>query len=77
MIVVAFASMILLATGSWAVCSRARRAWRQQRAFRREVARGIARLEIMLQEREDRTGPQPGWHEGESGSTSAPNPPIA
>jgi hypothetical protein len=78
MVVVVVASMILVAAGSWTLCSRARRAWNQRRALGREAARGIARLEIMLQERADTAGPSPGRREGDTGSdTSASNPQIS
>jgi hypothetical protein len=76
MIVVVVASMILVAAGSWTLCSHAWRAWKGRRALRREAARGIARLEFMLQERADTAGPS--RREGDTGSgTSASNPQIS
>ncbi len=78
MIVVVVASMILAATCSFALFSRGQRAWGRRRAVRREAAHGIARLELMLQEREDQAVRPPKRGEGDTGSgKSASNPQIS
>jgi hypothetical protein len=74
-VILAIASVILVAACCSPLCSSARRTWRERRDIRAEAVRGIAGLESMLAEHARQPGTPPRSREGDTGKgENAPNP---
>jgi hypothetical protein len=75
-VILAIAYVVLVAVYAWLLCPRAWRAWRRRRLVRTESKRGVATLELMLEERAHAGTPprrgKGGTRRGESASHPSP-----